>query len=141
MTDGTENLTPLTTAQYEQMLLVSRGVDREWYDSLRAQCPDVSHEEFVASQERECPWPLYLFAVVREVATAEEAEEVWKAARERGRTDDFMYGYNYGRKAGLSHDDILSADAAGVSPFTYTSLRQEGDDHDKIVAAARRSAE
>lgn len=139
MTDGTGDLAPLTDEQYAELTRVSGGVDRECYDSFRQQCPDVSHEEFVASQTGECPWPLHLFAVVREVATAEESGEVWKAARERGRTEDFLYGYKYGRKNSLSHDALLSADAAGVAPFEYTRLRQQGDDHDTIIAAGRRS--
>ncbi|MGI5204372.1 hypothetical protein ACQEU6_22670 [Spirillospora sp. CA-108201] len=144
MTDGTSNLAPLaplTDEQYTELTRVSGGVDRAGYDAYRQQCPDVSHEEFVGSQTQKAPWPLYAFAAVREVATAEEAEEVWTAARERRRTDEFLFGYNCGRKADLAHADILSADEAGVRPFEYTRLRQEGRDHDAVLAVAGRQSD
>ncbi|GAA2250063.1 hypothetical protein GCM10010402_00930 [Actinomadura luteofluorescens] len=136
MEHGNGTPPPLTDAQYEGMRLASGGVDRARYDSMREDCPDVSHEEFLASQTRECPWPLRLFALVRKVTTAEECAEVFEAAQKRAHPVEYFDGYRYGRDEGLPHRDLMDADEHGVGPYTYTDLRQEGEDHDTIIARA-----
>ncbi|MGI5200442.1 hypothetical protein ACQEU6_02380 [Spirillospora sp. CA-108201] len=141
MNNGSNNLADLTDPQYAEMARVSGGVNKAWYNCLRRQCPDVKHEEFVASQTRTDPWTLWGFVAVREVATAQEAEEVWEAAKEHGHADDFLLGYNVGRKAGVDHNVLLSADAAGVAPHEYARLHRQGQDHDTILANAGRQSD
>lgn len=131
------NTAPLEAEYAEAVTAAEAGhyeLDRAVYLALR-EMSSASHEELVAAAALTGWRKLNLYALLRKVATHEEAMEVLETSTKL-KGDLFVHGYWSARNVpDVSHFDIMTAHAEGIMPFHYGQSRKAGTGCATIIRA------